>query len=162
FQNQSLEPVEVHRNLSTDPANRRYFRGLLAANSKRLCGDGPDVVLQPPVGEAMLAGGRDPGGIDLRWYTGYDDGQYFTPAAIPGGKTCGLAALENEPEIDLVSIPDLAGQTLLPAGGAESTAQDELYLQAYRQVLYHAAKCGDRVALIDTREGIPPDTVVSI
>src|SRR5262245_10188034 len=106
FQGASLEPAEVHRNLSADPASPRYFRGLLGNNSSLLCGDGPDVLRQPPTDEAQLAGGRDPGSIDYRWYTGYDGAQYFVPPGALAGRLYGLATLEREEEIDLVAIPD--------------------------------------------------------
>src|SRR5262249_59409598 len=91
FQGPDLEPAEVHRNLSADPLSARYFRGVLGSNSLLLCGDGPDVLLQPPVGEARLAGGRDPGSIDYRWYTGYDGAQYFVPPGPPPGRRHGRA-----------------------------------------------------------------------
>ena len=155
FQGAAPEPVEVHRNLSADPADPRYFRPRLAATSTRLCGDGPDVPLQPPVTETTLSGGRDPGTMDLRWYTGYEaDGRYFVPAGAPPTRRYGLASLEIVDEIDLVSVPDLAGQTLLPPDGP--SGQDALYLLAHRQVLYHAARLGDRLALLDTRRTVAP------
>jgi hypothetical protein len=162
FQGQNLEPAEVHRNLSAVPADSRYFRGVLTLQSKLLCGDRRDVVLQPPIGEALLAGGRDPGTIDFRWYTGYDGDHYFAPVGTPVGKRLGLATLESESEIDIVAMPDLAGQTLLPGGEAAPSGKEALYLLAYHQVLYHAAKCGDRLALVDTLAGVAPEAVVSI
>jgi hypothetical protein len=153
---QSLEPVEVHHNLSGDPVSPRYFRPRLAADSKWLCGDGPDVLVQPPTGQALLANGRDPGHIDFRWYTGYDlDGQYFPS----GGQRRGLATLEIVDEIDLVAVPDLAGQTVLPAPTGPS-GPDGLYLLPHRQVLHHAARLGDRLALLDTRAGVPQGTAI--
>jgi len=160
FQGQNLEPAEVHRNLSADPAKPRYFRDLLASNSRLLCGDGPDILRPPPVGEATLAGGRDPGMIDFRWYTGYDRAQYFVPSGAPADKRHGLATLEAEEEIDLVAIPDLSGLTLQASD--ELSTPETLYHSAYRQVLYHAAKCGDRIALIDPRADTKPDDARSI
>jgi Phage tail sheath protein subtilisin-like domain/Phage tail sheath C-terminal domain len=155
FQGTAPEPVEVHRNLSADPVDPRYFRPQLAAASTRLCGDGPDVALQPPVTETTLSGGRDPGTIDLRWYTGYDgDGRYFVPPGAPPTRRYGLASLEIVDEIDLVTVPDLTGQTLLPPDGP--SGQEALYLLAHRQVLYHASRLGDRLALLDTRLGVAP------
>jgi hypothetical protein len=149
------EPVEIHRNLSANPASTRYFRPRLGNDSTYLCGDGPDVVLQPPVGEVTLSGGRDPGNIDFRWYTGYDaNGQLFVAPATIDGRG-GLATLELIEEVDLVAIPDLAGQTLLPPTGV--TGPDALYLLPHRQVLNHAARLGERLALLDVRLGATPD-----
>jgi hypothetical protein len=160
FQGPGLEPAEVHRNLSANPVSPRYFRGVLGNNSVLLCGDGPDVLLQPPVGEAQLAGGRDPGSIDYRWYTGYDGAQLFVPPGAPAGRRYGLATLEGEEEIDLVAMPDLVGQALLPQDEVNTPAT--LYLQSYRQVLYHAAKCGDRLALIDPLPDTPPEAAAAV
>jgi phage tail sheath protein FI len=99
----------------------------------------------------MLINGRDPGHIDFRWYTGYDlDGQYFPSAT----QRTGLAALEIVDEVDLIAVPDLAGQTLLPAPTGP-TGPDALYLVPHRQVLHHATRLGDRLALLDTRAGVP-------
>lgn len=159
FQGASLEPAEVHRNLSTDQASLRYFRSLLGNDSSLLCGDVSDVP-GPPVGETQLLGGRDPGTIDYRWYTGYDGAEYFLPPGAPAGTRYGLATLEGEEEIDLVAMPDLAGQTLLTSD--ELNNPTTLYLQAYRQVLYHAGKCGDRLALIDPRADTTPEAAVLI
>ena len=41
--------------MSADPANAtRYFRERLKLDSTLLCGDGPDVVLPPPVNDVTL------------------------------------------------------------------------------------------------------------
>ncbi|MEP7305167.1 MAG: phage tail sheath C-terminal domain-containing protein [Acidobacteriota bacterium] len=157
----ALEPSEVHRNLSADPANPRYFRQRLHQDSTLICGDGPDVVVKPPVGEVMLTGGLDPGQIDFRWYTGYDtDGEYFRPPGQEASRRCGLASLEAVDEVDLVAVSDLAGQTLFPA--VDSSGPDALYLVPHRQVLYHAARLGDRLALLDTRAGTTPEVAARL
>ena len=61
-----------------------------------------------------LIGGRDPGSIDYPyWYTGYDGRISFRRSAGP--ERYGLASLESKEEIDLVALPDLAGQALPPS-----------------------------------------------
>jgi hypothetical protein len=156
-----LEPAEVHRNLSGVPATPRYFRTRLATpSSKLLCGDGPDVVVPAPAGEITLSGGRDPGGIDLRWYTGYDGaGQYFVPPGQPVRRRYGLASLESVEEIDLVAVPDLAGQAIVPPNGTDTA--DVVHLLGQRQMLFHAARLGDRIALLDTRAKLAATTATT-
>jgi len=103
-------------------------------------------------GETVLVGGRDPGDVDCRWYTGYEvNGSYFVPAGGSVGRRYGLAALEEVDEIDLVTVPDLAAQALQPIAGM--FAADASYVIPHRQVLYHASRLGDRMAILNTRAG---------
>lgn len=158
WQGHDPEPVEIHRNLSGDPASARYVGTLLAADPhNRLGVDGPataGAVFPPPSGEVTLAGGRDPGSIFSGWYTGYQGSDYFAPAGAPQGARFGLATLEDEADIDLIAVPDLAGQRLLAASDGDDA--ETTYLQAGREVLVHAARCGDRLALLDTLLGTTP------
>lgn len=156
----SREPKEIHFNLSGNPASARYFRPRLVADSTLLCGNGPSVLVQPPVGEVTLAAGRDPGTIDFRWYTGYElNGQLFAPASVDS--RCGLATLELLDEIDLVALPELVAQALLPAP-AGPAGPHGLYLVPIRQVLQHAARLGDRMALLDLRRGTTIEQAIQL
>jgi phage tail sheath protein FI len=130
---------------------------VLAARSKLLCGYRRDDITAPLVCEVQLAGGYDPGNIQYNWYTGYDGGTYFQPQGEPPEKRYGLATLEGEGEIDLVAIPDLAGQVPLQD---RTTTGEEPHIAAIRHVLYHAATCGDRFALLDTPAGLRPSQAI--
>lgn len=164
FRGAAIEPSEVHRNLSADPASgTRYFRTRIADDSTLICGDGPNILVPPPDtlagGDVFFAGGRDPGGIDFRWYTGYDDKDFFQPLGFVT-RRLGLATLESVEEVDLVAVPDLAGQSLLADDAI--VGPDAIYRSAFRQILYHAAKLGDRMALLETRAGLTLDQVVTV
>ncbi|MGJ4951502.1 phage tail sheath subtilisin-like domain-containing protein [Bradyrhizobium sp. HKCCYLS20291] len=152
------EPVEVHRNLSGEPASPRYVPKVLAVDpATRLGVDGPTVAgasFALPSGEINLAGGRDPGTILSGWYTGYRGADLFAPAGGPPGARYGLATLEELEEVDLVAVPDLAAQRLLATSDGDDP--ETTYLQAAREVLTHATRCGERLALLDTPFGTTP------
>ena len=164
FRDPAVEPIEVHRNLGSDPVGGRYFRQVLATESELICGDGPDIVLPPPLtpaNDTPLSGGRDPGGIDFRWYTGYDGaGAFFAPPGSTAADRYGLATVEDNDEIDLVAVPDLAGPAILVPD--PPATPDAIHLRSFRQVLYHAAKLGDRIALIDPLSGSSPAQVARL
>jgi hypothetical protein len=158
FQGENPEPIETHHNLSVD-TERRSFAAELAAHSRILRG----IALQAPtdrasVGEVSLAGGRDSGDIEPGWYTGYQGQAYFAPEGRAPGERYGLATLEGLGEIDLVAVPDLVNQH----SAAAPPPDDEPYLSALRNVLDHAATCGDRFALLDAPAGATPGKVISI
>ncbi len=99
-----------------------------------------------PVGQVALAGGQDPGEMEISRYTGYlADDTLFLPGG-PAQGPVGLAALEGVVEVNLVTIPDLAALPL------EFTS----LLLAQRQLLHHCQKLGERFALLDPPLGMSP------
>jgi len=143
YSNDTREPVEVFRDLSMNPQSSRYFENMINHKSGYICAHPAEggTSAGPPVGEVRPAGGKYPGEIDYRFYTGYeDDGNYFDPGEDE--VLLGLAALENTPYVNLVAIPDLVNVT------------DETFGLAQRHILSHCCKMGDRFAILDTRRNV--------
>jgi hypothetical protein len=163
FVGDAREPVAIYPNLSGDPAVAdRYFRTVLGNDDAGLlCAEAPNAVFRSLNFDATLAGGSDPGSIDSHWYTGYEGSDYFVPPRSPPATRYGLATLEDVEDVDLVAIPDLVWQQ--PADPSTDPPHLEAaYLAAQRQVLYHAAKCGDRLALLDTPRDYGPKQVLAL
>ncbi|WP_338699858.1 phage tail sheath subtilisin-like domain-containing protein [Bradyrhizobium sp. 26S5] len=160
FRGDDPEPIETHRNLSVADGPR-FFVGQLEQASRLLRGAASKAAEEGGnVAEVSLSGGRDPGDMEVGWYTGYQGEAYFAPAGGTPGERYGLATLEAIGEIDLVAVPDLASQSGTPP--ASGSADDEPYVLALRHVLHHAATCGDRLALLDAPAGTDPGRVISI
>ena len=146
------EPLEVIRNLSGDAAaGTRFIRTALQSESNLLCASTPPAPFATPIlagadsASVTLASGTDPGAIDSRYYTGYqNDGSYFHPAELLPGSLVGLATLEVIEEISLVAIPDV-----VRVGIAN-------IVTAQTNVLRHCARLGERFALIDAPLVEPP------
>ncbi len=153
---EAREPIETIRNLSGDPAaGPRYIRTVLAsaaaAGSGQLCAAVPPAPFATPIpvgarsAQVTLRGGADPGEIDARYYTGYeDDGRPFAAPGTAAGTLVGLAALERVEEIDLVAVPDVirVAAAALPA--------------AQTNILRHCRQQGDRFALLDAPAELGP------
>jgi hypothetical protein len=143
WESDSGDPLEIFYNLSMDPASGRYFTKIIksiyikvdhAAAGSPLC----------PEDEIQLAGGKDPGQIDYRYYTGYEnDGSYFQPSGIEPGRCLGLATLEQVEDVGLVAVPDLGR-------GEGSDSID--FKKAQEQILFHCRKMGERFAVLDPIE----------
>lgn len=140
---ENSEPLEVFYNLSMDPASGRYFKDLINRDSNYIEVDhatGGSTL--PPLDKVQLKGGKDPGEIDYRYYTGYeDDGTYFQPDGIDPDQRLGLAALELVEDVSLVAIPDLV------------RGEGEDFISAQKNILFHCRKMGERFALLDPIKG---------
>lgn len=163
---EGLETIEKFYNLSMDSTdNTHYFKKIInqglnsgspgkkISASEYICVDEAVSIANPPKEgeEIQLNGGRYPGEIDYRYYTGYEDGgSYFVPPENTEKQLLGLAAFEVIDEISLVAIPDLNWITL----------QDD-FISAQNHLLYHCQKMGERFALLDPMWGAKPGDIVS-
>jgi hypothetical protein len=146
------EPREVVRNLSGDATvGARFIRTVLQTESTLLCASTPPAAFTTPIlagatsASITLTGGADPGAMDARYYTGYqNDGSYFHPAELPPGTRVGLATLELVEEISLVSVPDVTRVATTSLVAAQTN------------ILRHCARLGDRFALLDSPIVVPP------
>jgi len=197
-----LARQEIFDNLSMDPSNPQYFIRIVNGLP-----EDPDYVNKAQNGQSILirlqdlvngAGARpantpepvgltkgidwpsnQPVGLDSRYYTGYDAGQYFKKASCSGKVVAesentqydkyGLAVFEGIPEIGLVAIPDLALHDLynsvanasipispqgivftpIPADGVPSPNLK----QGQSDMLAHCALMQDRFAILDSPRG---------
>jgi hypothetical protein len=143
------EPQEIFCNLSMNPNSSRYFENIINHKSLYICvhkvKKGGN---QGPPGEGIhLTGGKNPGEIDYRYYTGYeDDVSYYVPQGSEPGKPLGVAALENIPDVSLVAVPDLAR---MDHDSLEYENIKEDFNRAQTHILYHCRKMGERFAVLD-------------
>jgi phage tail sheath protein FI len=147
------EPVEVIRNLSGNTTGARRIRPTLQSESTLLCANEPPAAFTTPIltgatsASITLAGGADPGAMDARYYTGYqNDGSYFAAPGRPAGSLVGLATLELVEEISLVSVPDVTRVATTSLAAAQTS------------ILRHCARLGDRFALLDAPAVVAPAT----
>jgi hypothetical protein len=160
FRPANEEPAEEFFNLSGAPASPRFYQTTAGAGSAIICTDLPanpfltvtPDPLSPP--SRVLSGGRDPGEMDYRYYTGYElDGSFFSPPEAQAGDRIGLAAFEAIDEISLLSMPDLAHVFV----DAEIGTQN--FINAQRDLLKHCFKMGERFALLDPIRNATVDQV---
>ena len=126
--------------------------------------------------ETVENGGEGPHPLDVRYYTGYENGAYFRPR--PPGATAeqlkeiddtlfGLSAFETVSAIGLIAIPDLIipdlyasiPETQIPTTGiifapvpVNSLTLNNLKT-GQRDMLSHCEKMGDRFAILDAPRG---------
>lgn len=143
------EPLEIFYNLSMNPGNNRYFQHIIDGHSRFISVShaGTEGLSRPPVGETQLSGGKDPGQIDYRYYTGYDydnngNDSYYAPG--DPGTPLGLAALEEITDVSLVAVPGLERGEPVQAGNQTYDFHD-----AQTHILRHCRKMGDRFAILD-------------
>lgn len=152
---ENVEPLEVFGNLSVNEDSSRYFKTVINSDSQYISVDLYTGSEEPSVGETLLAGGKDPGEIDYRRYTGYenvDNGTYYDPDGSQS--LLGLAALENIPDISLVAVPDLERMDHTLMDGEDEA---ENFKTAQTHILYHCQKMGTRFAVLDPAPGMDPD-----
>jgi hypothetical protein len=148
------EPLHVFYNLGMDPAGGRYYKNVIdnePENDYIDVGDPEPGGAGLPAGAAELTGGKDPGRIDYRYYTGYeyDGNAYFDPGGV--NPPLGLAALEDILDVSLVAVP-----------GLERGEGDETYgiNAAQSRILYHCRKMGERFAILDPPGGVTPGDIL--
>lgn len=141
------EPRERFRNLRMSPATSDGFvKRELEVSSTLICAD-PTNPPAIPRGEVALGGGVDPGEIDLRYYTGYEeDGGYFVSSGGDPDRRLGLATLERVDEVSLVTVPDLSRG--LTGAMDEGVSGGYSFVDAQKLVLFHCSKMGERMALL--------------
>lgn len=160
FHPNNEEPAERFFNLSSTPGPR-FYQTIAGAGSSIVCMDAPQTPfvtltpdpLNPP--SIMLSGGRDPGEMDYRYYTGYEpDGSFFRPPEAQEGDRIGLAAFEAIDEISLLAMPDL-----VQLFRENVEAGDVSFINAQRDLLKHCFKMGERFALLDPVQNATPDDI---
>jgi hypothetical protein len=150
-------PRERFRNLrTTSPTSDGYVKAELAAHSELICAD-PVSPPSVPRDRATLDGGVDPGEIDYRYYTGYEeDGRYFEPAGGSSPERYGLATLERVGEVSLIAVPDLSRGVTPERDDFAIGAYD--FATAQKLILAHCAKLGERMALLE----LEPDATLDV
>lgn len=150
------EPVDTFYNLSMEEQSERYFKKIINRDSEYICvspGEGENTGI--PVGEIRLSGGKDPGRIDYRYYTGYEEiktGKYFISPSAGPGRLLGAAALENIPDVSLIAVPDLSRMK-----HKDEKAVQQDFQSAQEGILFHCSKMGERFAVLDSLFAVDSD-----
>jgi phage tail sheath protein FI len=151
------EPLEVFYNLSMLANSSRYFMTVINQDSQYISAGLPEGggYPGPPVGDIQLVGGKDPGQIDYRYYTGYeDDESYFQPEGTGPNEYHGLAALEEveDNDVSLAAVPDLV----------QADWQARTFSAVQSHILSHCRRLGDRFALIDPLPGMSVEDLTGL
>ncbi|HVF50277.1 MAG TPA: phage tail sheath C-terminal domain-containing protein [Pyrinomonadaceae bacterium] len=190
---------EVFDNLSLDPAHERYFASVVNGEPEEA-----DYVRRIRAGNSILVrvedlsagttasnsrparvefqklegGTDDPRLLDVRYFSGYENGEYFrhslavkTPAQAKDELPLrGLANFELVSDIGLVAIPDLIIPDYFTLAQQVAAGSDEViysripvaslnaetlpnFNTGQRELLAHCARMGDRFALLDSPRG---------
>lgn len=190
-----LRREEVFENLTMDKSHARYFAHVIngdpevqnylqrsrngssiLVHANALCTASDCLSPAPVSAETLIGGSAGTRRLDVRYFTGYENLQYFRP--IPAAaddltrkrlqaQLFGLAAFEAIDEIGSVAIPDLVipdfyrttigdieeDERIIFTEISPALLTFDNLLTGQRDLLMHCEKMGDRFAILDSPRG---------